>query len=56
MLSTFPKEVTMNAVQSLITISLTLVIIFAPQLIALHYSAKRESRSADRKYDYQSEE
>jgi len=46
----------MNAIQSLITISLTLVIIFAPQLIALHLSAKRESKSVERKYDYQSAE
>ena len=46
----------MNAIQSLITISLTLVIIFVPQLIALHYSAKREAKSTERKYDFQSAE
>ena len=46
----------MNAIQSLITISLTLIVIFAPQLIALHYSAKRQAKPAERKYDFQSAE
>ena len=45
----------MNAIQSLLTIVLTLFVILVPQLIALHYIAKREAEVEKDNADYLSQ-
>ena len=42
----------MSAIQSLLVITLTLAAIFVPQILALHFTAKRDTETKEHEYDY----